>query len=86
MWTKPCLRPGCTVPVTAACASHLADRAYCGPACRTADASRRARLRPARVYVPSPSNNLHHRRIADQQLALIRAELERIRLERRRSA
>jgi hypothetical protein len=41
---------------------------------------------PVVADVPSPSNNVLHRRIADRQLALIAIELERIRLERKRTA
>jgi hypothetical protein len=102
MWAKPCKRPGCASPVRAASQSKLDERAYCGPACRRADAPRALRERPyipprpvveappvpvpVVADVPSPSNNVTHRRIADRQLALIAIELERIRLSRRRLA
>jgi hypothetical protein len=90
MWSKPCQRPGCPGKVTAPYPSWLASKAYCGPACRRADQSRAMAARPYLprpvAEVPSPSNNVLHRRIADRQLALIAIELERIRLSRRRLA
>jgi hypothetical protein len=73
-WSKPCRRLDCPGRVRARYLSHLAQRAYCSPACR--------RL----PQVPSPSNNVVHRRIRDQQLALFRLELERIRLQRKGAA
>lgn len=93
MWIKTCRRPGCGGIVRALNCSALASRAYCEAACRRLDASRahRSRYVPPRSPtasedVPSPSNNVRHRRIRDQQLALIAQELERIRLERKRPA
>jgi hypothetical protein len=100
MWSKPCQRPGCPFRVWAAHRAALASRAYCAPACRRADQDRAMRERPyvpprpivkappvpVVADVPSPSNNVLHRRIADRQLALIAIELERIRLSRRRLA
>lgn len=98
MWSKRCHRPGCPFKVWAVSRAALAAKAYCGLACRRAHeprAIRRPYVPPAPVLeappgpvveVPSPSNNLTHRRIADRQLALIAKELERIRLSRRRTA
>jgi hypothetical protein len=83
VWSKPCKRPECSSPIVAPYPSWLADRGYCSPACRRLDATRAAAARPSRVYVPAPSNNVHHRKIQQQQLELIRLELDRLRAARK---
>ncbi len=82
MWSKPCKRPGCAGKARAEYCSFLAAKAYCSTACRKLDASRAATHRAASEYIPCPDNNIHHRKVRDRQLELIRQEIARIRAAR----
>ena len=85
MYEIVCRRPGCCAPLPA-CA--WAPRTYCGLPCYWLDLRRLAVGRRRPVYrrrrdVPSPANNVQHRKARDQQLELIGLELERIRAARK---
>ena len=84
LYTKPCARVGCTGLVWGPSPSKLARKRYCGRACSTdlSDADLQRLLRrqqwasePAPEVVPSPKNDVTHKRIQVEQLRLIREYL-----------
>ena len=76
-----CARPGCGETC------KRPGSVYCSRACRTEHGRGGpvADVRPVCPYVASPSNNLRHRRIRDEQLRIIRAYLQNLKGERMKS-